>query len=143
MSKTYDPRTGGTIALVNAQSWFWTDPQQYKARQARVQIGNSWFRVTATPSWLLYDPGVPGLATVGCPGPGSAPEPGSGNWRRQPNGCSFAYPYNVRNATPVQTIRWKLNWSADNGETGQLDDMLTSTSLPAFDVYEAQTLVVK
>ncbi|GAB3364422.1 hypothetical protein GCM10027300_39370 [Modestobacter lapidis] len=58
---------GQPFTVVNAYTWFWTDPGSFRALTARADAGGMWAEVSVTPTALSFTPGD-GAATVSCPG---------------------------------------------------------------------------
>ena len=137
---------GQPFTVVNAYTWFWTDPGSFRALTARADAGGVWAQVTVTPTALSFTPGD-GAATVSCPGPGVAWQPGDGVWAASPAGCDYRYPHSsIRQpdgqVTATYGIQWSVTWTSSTGATGTLPD-LTTTSNATFAVAEVQSVVIR
>lgn len=109
-------------------TWYWTDPGTWQTRTATAAAGGVSATVTVTPVALTYTPGD-GSGPVSCPGPGRAWTSSDGDGPPTDGGC--AYQYTQATATPVtctQSIDWTVTWSASDGTSGTLPDLVTSTS---------------
>lgn len=137
---------GQPFTVVNAYTWFWTDPGSFRALTARADAGGVWAQVTVTPTALSFTPGD-GAATVSCPGPGAAWQPGDGVWAASPAGCDYRYPHSsIRQpdgqVTAMYGIQWSVTWTSSTGATGTLPN-LTTTSNETFAVAEVQSVVIR
>lgn len=139
-------QNGQPFTVVNAYTWFWTDPGSFRALTARADAGGVWAQVTVTPTALSFTPGD-GAATVSCQGPGVAWQPGDGVWAASPAGCDYRYPHSsIRQpdgqVTGTYGIQWSVTWTSSTGATGTLPD-LTTTSNATFAVAEVQSVVIR
>lgn len=137
---------GRPYTVVNAHTWFWTDPGVYRQTSARADAGGVWAEVTVTPTALTFSPGD-GAAAVSCPGPGTAWQPAVGVWSPSPNGCDYRYPRSSLGepdgkVTAVYGIQWSITWTSSTGATGTLPQ-ITTTSITQFAVVEVQTVVTR
>ena len=137
---------GQPFTVVNAYTWFWTDPGSFRALTARADAGGVWAEVSVTPTALSFTPGD-GAAAVSCPGPGAAWRPGYGVWTPSPAGCDYRYRHSSIDqpdgrVTATYGIQWSVTWTSSTGATGTLPD-LTTTSNAAFAVAEVQSVVIR
>lgn len=137
---------GQPFTVVNAYTWFWTDPESFQALTARADAGGVWAQVTVTPTALSFTPGD-GAAAVSCPGPGVAWQSGDGVWAASPAGCDYRYPHSSihqpdERVTATYGIQWSVTWTSSTGATGTLPD-LTTTSNATFAVAEVQSVVIR
>ena len=137
---------GQPFTVVNAYTWFWTDPGSFRALTARADAGGVWAEVSVTPTALSFTPGD-GAAAVSCPGPGVAWQPGDGVWAASPAGCDYRYPQSSIHqpeglVTATYGIQWSVTWTSSTGATGTLPD-LTTTSNTTFVVAEVQSVVIR
>jgi len=118
--------------LVGLPEWVWVPAGQWQPHTARAQVGAVWAQVTATPERLIINPG-PGLAAVGCPGPGTAYNP-SLPATSQSTDCSVTYsqPSALQPggayAASVQSV-WHITWVGSGGAGGDLGDLTPTTDL--------------
>lgn len=139
-------QNGQPFTVVNAYTWFWTDPASFRALTARADAGGVWAEVSVTPTALSFTPGD-GAAAVSCPGPGVAWQPGNGVWAASPAGCDYRYPHSSIHqpdgqVTATYGIQWSVTWTSSTGVTGRLPD-LTTTSNATFAVAEVQSVVIR
>ena len=137
---------GQPFTVVNAYTWFWTDPGSFQALTARADAGGVWAEVSVTPTALSFRPGD-GAAAVSCPGPGVAWQPGNGVWAASPAGCDYRYPHSSIHqpdgrVTATYGVQWSVTWTSSTGATGTLPD-LTTTSNATFAVAEVQSVVIR
>ncbi|WP_336031626.1 hypothetical protein [Geodermatophilus sp. FMUSA9-8] len=137
-------RDGRPYTVVNAYTWFWTDPASFRALTARADAGGVWAEVTVTPAALSFTPGD-GADAVSCPGPGVAWQRGGGVWAPSPTGCQYRYPHSSihqpdEQVTATYGISWSVAWTSSTGASGTLPD-LTTTSNATFAVAEVQAVV--
>jgi hypothetical protein len=137
---------GQPFTVVNAYTWFWTDPGSFRALTARADAGGVWAEVSVAPTALSFTPGD-GAAAVSCPGPGVAWQPGDGVWAASPAGCDYRYPQSSIHqpdgrVTATYGIQWSVTWTSSTGATGTLPD-LTTTSNATFAVAEVQSVVIR
>lgn len=137
---------GQPFTVVNAHTWFWTDPASFRVRTARADAGGVWAQVTVTPTALLFTPGD-GAAAVSCAGPGVAWQPGDGVWAASPAGCDYRYPHSSIHqpdgrVTATYGIRWSVSWTSSTGVSGTLPG-LTTTSNATFAVAEVESVVIR
>ncbi|MBN1092126.1 hypothetical protein JKP75_05835 [Blastococcus sp. TML/M2B] len=137
---------GRPFTVVNAYTWFWTDPGSFRALTARADAGGVWAQVTVTPTALSFTPGD-GAAPVSCPGPGVAWQPGDGVWAASSAGCDYRYPQSSihqpgERVTATYGIQWSVTWTSSTGATGTLPN-LTTTSNETFAVAEVQSVVIR
>ncbi|SDY73464.1 hypothetical protein SAMN05661080_04439 [Modestobacter sp. DSM 44400] len=137
---------GQAFTVVKAYTWFWTDPDSFKAMTARADAGGVWSRVTVEPTSLSFTPGD-GAAAVSCPGPGVAWQRTDGVWAQSPAGCDYQYPHSSihqpdREVTAVYGIQWSVAWTSSTGASGTLPQ-LTTTSNATFAVAEVQAVVTR
>jgi hypothetical protein len=137
---------GQPFTVVNAYTWFWTDPGLFRALTARADAGGVWAQVTITPAALTFTPGD-GAAAVSCPGPGVAWQSSDGVWAPSPAGCDYRYPHSSiyqsgRQVTATYSIRWSVAWTSSTGARGTLPD-LTTTANATFAVAEAEAVVTR
>jgi hypothetical protein len=135
---------GQPFTVVNAYTWFWTDPDSFRTLTARADAGGVWAQVTVTPTALSFDPGD-GAAAVACPGPGVAWQRSDGVWAPSPAGCHYRYPHSSidqpdQQVTATYGIRWSVAWTSSTGASGTLPD-LTTSSTATFAVAEVQAVV--
>jgi hypothetical protein len=134
------------FTVVNAYTWFWTDPGSFRALTARADAGGVWAEVRVTPTALSFTPGD-GAAAVSCSGPGVAWQAGNGVWAASPAGCDYRYPDSSIHqpggwVTATYGIQWSVTWTASTGATGTLPN-LTTTSNTTFAVAEVQSVVIR
>jgi hypothetical protein len=137
---------GQPFTVVDAYTWFWTDPESFRALTARADAGGVWAEVSVTPTALSFTPGD-GAAAVSCPGPGVAWRPGNGVWTPSPAGCDYRYPHSSIHQPDGRVratygIQWAVTWTSSTGATGTLPD-LTTTSNATFAVAEVQSVVIR
>jgi hypothetical protein len=137
---------GQPFTVVNAYTWFWTDPGLFRALTARADAGGVWAQVTITPTALTFTPGD-GAAAVSCPGPGVAWQSSDGVWAPSPAGCDYRYPHSSihqpdRQVTATYSIGWSITWTSSTGVSGTLPD-LTTTSNATFAVAEVEAVVTR
>ena len=139
-------RDGQPFTVVNAYTWFWTDPESFRALTARADVGGVWAQVTVTPTALHFAPGD-GAAAFACPGPGVAWQPGDGVWAPSPAGCHYRYPHSSidqpgEQVTATYGISWSVAWTSSTGASGTLPDLTTSSNA-TFAVAEVQAVVTR
>ncbi|MFC0862362.1 hypothetical protein ACFHYQ_08635 [Sphaerimonospora cavernae] len=142
--RTAPPR--GRPAMVGVPQWFWLyGDGQWKPISKRVQAGDVWAEVVASPRRLVISPGT-GLPDVACQGPGSVYDPDRPP-KEQQSGCTYLYerssagqPGGVHRVSA--TVVWGATWRGSGGTGGALAPIsrTTSFSLP---VAEAQALVAE
>lgn len=140
--------SGHPYTIVNANTWFWTDPATWQPVSKTVTAGAVWGAATATPVRLNFTPGD-GSRTVSCPGPGRSWKANEQTWLAPVNaqGCSYRYPNSSLGVggddqvTAMYTITWNVTWSGSDGTSGTFNNMQTSTT-SRFGVAEVQTVVV-
>ena len=137
---------GQPFTVVNAYTWFWTDPGSFRALSARADAGGVWVQVEVTPTALSFTPGD-GAAAVSCPGPGVAWQRGDGVWAPSPAGCHYRYPNSSirrpdRQVTATYGISWSVAWTSSTGASGTLPDLTTSSD-STFAVAEVQAVVTR
>ncbi len=140
---------GHPYTLVNANTWFWTDPATWQPVSKTVTAGAVWGKATATPVSLGFTPGD-GSRTVTCTGPGSAWVANEQTWVApvNPQGCSYRYPKSSlgvggdNQVTSTYTITWKVTWTGSDGTSGTFNNMQTQTT-SRFAVAELQTVVTR
>ena len=141
--------SGHPYTVVNANTWFWTDPATFQPVSKTVTAGAVWGRATATPVSLTFTPGDDGHP-VTCKGPGTAWQPNDQTWLppANPQGCSYQYPNSSLGVggddqvTATYTITWTVTWAGSDGTGGAFNGMQTQTA-SRFAVAEAQTVVVR
>ena len=139
-------RDGLPFTVVNAYTWFWTDPASFRVLTARADAGGVWAQVTVTPTALSFTPGD-GAAAVSCPGPGVAWQPGDGVWAASPAGCDYRYPDSSIHqpdgqVTATYSIQWSVTWTSSTGASGTLPG-LTTASNTTFAVAEVESVVIR
>jgi hypothetical protein len=139
-------RDGRPFTVVNAYTWFWTDPESFRVLTARADAGGVWAQVTVTPTALAFSPGD-GANAVSCSGPGVAWQRGDGVWAPSPAGCHYRYPHSSihrpdQQVTARYGISWSVAWTSSTGVSGTLPD-LTTTSNATFAVAEVQAVVTR
>ncbi|MEN3541072.1 hypothetical protein AAH991_38575 [Microbispora sp. ZYX-F-249] len=140
--RTAPPR--GRPGLVGIRQWFWLDGAgQWTVKSKRVQVGDVWAEVTASPRRLVISPGA-GLPDVVCDGPGTPYDPARSP-QEQESGCTYLYERSSagqpRDAYQVSvTVVWGASWRGSGGAGGPLAPISRSTSY-ALSVAEAQALV--
>jgi hypothetical protein len=137
---------GQPFTVVNAYTWFWTDPESFQPLTARADAGDVWTQVTVEPTSLSFTPGD-GSAPASCPGPGVAWQQTDGVWAQSPAGCDYRYPHSSfdepdRQVTAVYRIQWSVSWTSSTGASGTLPQ-LTTTSDATFAVAEVQAVVTQ
>ncbi|MGB8380675.1 MAG: hypothetical protein WCG47_05390 [Dermatophilaceae bacterium] len=141
--------SGHPYTIVNANTWFWTDPGTWQPVSKTVTAGAVWGRATASPVSLSFTPGD-GSRTVSCPGPGSPWKANERTWLApvNPQGCSYRYSKSSLGVggddqvTATYTITWNVTWTGSDGTSGAFNNMQTSTP-SRFAVAEVQTVVVR
>ncbi len=141
--------SGHPYTVVNANTWFWTDPATFQPVSKTVTAGTVWGKAAATPVSLTFTPGD-GSHPVTCKGPGQAWQPNDQMWLppANPQGCSYQYPNSSLGVggddqvTATYTITWKVTWTGSDGTSGAFNGMQTRTA-SRFAVAEAQTVVVR
>ena len=141
--------SGHPYTIVNANTWFWSDPTTWQPVNKTVTVGAVWGAATATPVSLNFTPGD-GSRTVSCPGPGQAWKANEQTWLAPVNaqGCSYRYPNSSLGVggddqvTATYTITWNVTWTGSDGTSGAFTNMQTQTT-SRFAVAEVQTVVVK
>jgi hypothetical protein len=139
-------RDGQPFTVVNAYTWFWTDPGAFRVLTARADAGGVWAQVTVTPTALSFAPGD-GAAAVSCPGPGVAWQRSDGVWAPSPAGCHYRYPHSSirqpdQQVTATYGISWSVAWTSSTGASGMLPDLTTSSD-STFAVAEVQAVVTR
>ena len=137
-------RDGRPFTVVNAYTWFWTDPESFQVLTARADAGGVWAQVTVTPTALAFTPGD-GADAVSCPGPGVAWQRGDGVWAPSPAGCHYRYPQSSirqpdQQVTATYGISWSVEWTSSTGASGTLPGLTTSSNA-TFAVAEVQAVV--
>ncbi len=140
---------GHPYTLVNANTWFWTNPASWEPVSKTVSAGAVWGKATATPMSLSFSPGD-GAATVSCPGPGTPFVATVDTWVSpvNPQGCSYRYPKNslgvggADQVTATYTIVWRVDWTGSDGNGGTFNNLQTQTT-SRFAVAELQTVVTR
>jgi len=140
---------GHPYTIVNANTWFWTDPALWQPVSKTVTAGAVWGKATASPARLTFTPGD-GSRPVSCPGPGSPWKANQQTWLApvNPQGCSYRYPDSSLGVggddqvTASYAISWNVTWSGSDGSSGTFNNMQTSTT-SRFAVAEVQTVIVK
>jgi hypothetical protein len=135
--------TDASPAVVHYPLWFAVSDVQWSPVSGTATVAGLSATVTAGPTRLILDPGDGGNR-VSCIGPGPQWHLGMAEPARPP-ACSYSY----RNASsiapngrswPVQlTIEWRVNWTATNGEAGDLGS-ITTTSGYAIPVREIEAV---
>jgi hypothetical protein len=123
---TAPPR--GHDGLVGLPEWFWI-PQAdwHPIATQRLQVGDVWAQVTATPEQLSFVPGG-GLAGAACPGPGTV---FSSQDTAQTSDCSFTYDQSSATqeggtyAASV-TVSWRVTWAGFSPATGPVGGVLNA-----------------
>ncbi len=141
--------SGHPYTVVNADTWFWTDPATFQPVSKTVTAGTVWGKATATPVSLTFTPGD-GSHPVTCKGPGQVWQPNDQVWLppANPQGCSYQYPNSSLGVggddqvTATYTITWMVTWTGSDGTSGAFNGMQTQTA-SRFAVAEAQTVVVR
>jgi hypothetical protein len=138
-------RDGVPYTVVNAYTWYWSNPGSFAVLSARANAGAVWSQVTVTPSRLLFTPGD-GSPTVSCNGPGVAWNRGDGVWAASPAGCDYRYPHSSIHqphgvVTATYGIQWRVTWTSSTGAAGTLP-ALTTTATSTFAVAEVESVVV-
>jgi len=141
--------SGHPYTVVNANTWFWTDPATFQPVSKTVTAGTVWGKATATPVSLTFTPGD-GSHPVTCKGPGQVWQPNDQVWLppANPQGCSYQYPNSSLGVggddqvTATYAITWKVTWTGSDGTSGAFNGMQTQTA-SRFAVAEAQTVVVR
>jgi hypothetical protein len=121
---------GEPFTYVNLWTWFWTSPESYQQVSKSVTAGAVSATVTAVPTELVFDPGD-NHAPVSCLGPGRA-------WREsdgagEPStGCGYQYRHVTAASAVIASvsIRWRVSWVGNNGESGTLPMLVTQRSTP-------------
>jgi hypothetical protein len=143
-----------SYTLVNGYMWFSTDPAQFTTRIKRVELGNSWVQVSASPIGLGF---TANGQTGWCNGPGDTLTPENITWWWQnkrikpfydpaPSGCSIRFTHTSpgfpdQPITATMTIRWRITWVGSAHTNGTLPDLDTTTPTTPFAITEAQTLI--
>ncbi len=139
---------GHPYTIVNANTWFWTDPATWQPVSKTVTAGAVWGKATASPVSLSFTPGD-GSSPVSCNGPGSEWKANEQTWLApaNPDGCSYRYPNSSLGVggddqvTATYTITWNVTWSGSDGTGGAFNNLQTQTD-SRFAVAEVQTVVV-
>ncbi len=140
---------GHPYTLVNANTWFWTDPATWQPVSKTVSAGPVWGKATATPVSLSFTPGD-GSRTMTCLGPGSPFVANQQTWVApvNPQGCSYRYPNNSLGVggddqvTSTYTITWRVDWTGSDGTSGTFNNLQTQTA-SRFAVAELQTVITR
>lgn len=137
-------QNGQSFTVVNAYTWFWTDPASFQPLTARADAGGMWSQVVVTPTALSFTPGD-GADGVSCSGPGVVWQPTDGVWSPSPAGCHYRYPHSSihqpdRQITATYGIQWSVAWTSSTGLSGTLPQLTTSSNA-TFAVAEAQAVV--
>lgn len=112
----------------------------WRARGATASAGGVSATVAVTPTRLTYSPGD-GSGPVTCAGPGRGWTSADGNSRPSGGGCGYRYSQPTR--SPVvsrQSIDWAVTWTASDGMSGTLPDLITSRRGPLM-VLQIQSVV--
>lgn len=139
-------QNGQSFTVVNAYTWFWTDPASFQPLTARADAGGVWSQVVVTPTALSFTPGD-GADAVSCSGPGTVWQPTDGVWSPSPAGCHYRYPHSSihqpdRQVTATYGVQWSVAWTSSTGASGTLPQ-LTTSSAATFAVAEAQAVVTR
>jgi hypothetical protein len=137
---------GQPFTVVNAYTWFWSDPESFRALTARADAADVWVQVTVTPTALSFAPGD-GADAVSCAGPGVAWQRTDGVWAPSPVGCHYRYPHSSirqpdQQVTATYGISWSVAWTSSTGASGTLPDLTTSSNA-TFAVAEVQAVVTR
>jgi hypothetical protein len=135
---------GRPYTVVNAYTWYYTDPASFQALTATASAGGVSSTVTVTPFALLFTPGD-GSAAVSCRGPGVPWAPSDGPWAASPQGCDYRYPHSSIHepngeVTATYGIDWTITWTSNVGGGGTLPE-LTTTANSTFAVAEVESVV--
>lgn len=138
--------SGQSYTVVNAYTWFWSDPSSFQPLSARADAGGVWAQVDVVPTGLSFAPGDGG-AVATCAGPGTAWRPTDGVWAPSPAGCDYRYPHSSIHEpggqiTATYGIQWSVSWTSSTGAAGTLPQV-TTTSNSTFAVAEAQSVVMR
>lgn len=143
--------------VVRGHTWFATEPETFKPQTKRVQAGNAWVEVTATPVGLRFTPGGDeGNTQVYCDGPGVRQSDINPSyhytyapWRSKPPNSNCSYNYTRTSPgdpdgplTSTLEIRWRITWTANGRTSGTLPDYYTEAT-STYAVTELQSLVTK
>lgn len=142
--RTAPPR--GRPAMVGVPQWFWLyGDGQWRPMAKRVQAGDVWAEVVASPHRLVVSPGA-GLPDVVCQGPGSAYDPHRPP-KDQQSGCTYLYERSSAGRPGGRyrvsvTVVWGATWRGSGGAGSTLAPISRTTSFP-LPVAEAQALVAE
>ena len=123
---TAPPR--GQDGLVGLPEWFWVPRASWHpVATQRLQVGDVWAQVTATPQQLSFVPGG-GLAGTSCPGPGTA---FSSQDPDQTSDCSFTYDQSSATQdggayAAAVTVSWRVTWAGFSPATGPVGGVLNA-----------------
>lgn len=110
--------------MTGLRTWFWLQPDRWTSSTARAELPGVWAEVTATPIQATWNPGDGG-SPVTCDGPGR-PHPGTS---KATTDCGHVYTTIGHYALGV-TVTYQVTWRSSTGETGVLDPLVLTTSLP-------------
>jgi hypothetical protein len=135
---------GRPFTVVNAYTWYWTDPSAFHTMTATASAGGVTVTVTVMPSALTFSPGD-GSATASCANPGVAWRAGDSATGPSPDGCDYQCRHSSVNdangmLTATYGIDWSISWTSNVGDNSTLPG-LTTTAQSTFAVIEVETVV--
>lgn len=122
----------GKPRFVNLPSWLWIDASDWKPVSVSASVSTGSVTVVASPHRVVWETGDGG--EVVCPGPGT-PFSVAAHRRSRVSDCSYTYTAvpPTGPGTPVDLVaswEWSVSWSASDGQSGELADLVTVSSVP-------------
>lgn len=121
--------------VVRVATWFAVPGGQWVPVTGTAEALGLAVTVVATPGELVFDPGD-GSRAVTCAGPGQTFDPSAPVAAVTP-ACSYTYrdastaAVNGRSWPASLSVRWRVTWTASNGQSGVLDPLVTTTAIDA------------
>lgn len=117
-----------SAAIVNAPSWLWTDPADFRSVSITAWLpteqGVRWSTATATPLELVFDSGERGRPPLRCDGPGRAWSADLGDDAASTCAITHRRPGATR---ATWTIRWRVTIRGNDGAPSSTEEMTTTT----------------
>ncbi|MFL1375770.1 hypothetical protein [Nocardiopsis protaetiae] len=132
----------GKPRFVNLPSWLWIDAADWEPVSVSAAVSTGAVTVVASPHRVVWATGDGG--EVVCPGPGT-PFSVAAHRRNGPSECSYTYTSvpPTGPGSPVDLVaswEWTVSWSASDGQSGELADLVTVSSV-AVSVAELHSVV--
>ncbi len=151
-----DATTGRRYTVPNGYTWFAAAADSFRSQSKRVDAGQAWVEVTATPVGLRFSPGGDEADTVvSCQGRGQTAQevsnvPGDHRpwWTKPPaSDCWYRYTFTSPGfpdqplTATLETV-WQVTWVGSGHSRGTLPETTTGVDLH-YAVTELQTLVTR